>query len=367
MPQAITARNAKEKMEEAARALRGEDMDDGERAGALPDPPPAPDADQADGGQASGPQGSEPPTDGGQANQPPEGTQQQETEGAPESGELADLRRQHLALQKQFKALQAAITRPQQINAELRRKITALEAELQEAKSRADAGAGPDKSQSEDHELKAKLSAIREMMPEAADLLETTVAENRRLRGDVDQRLNAQESLRHAEASRKAQEMILSAQPDAFTIANSDGFQKWKASLGPETAETFDAVLANSFVNGEDGVRATLSILDAYLATQGGYDPAPSVGTPHVTPPASRPAMAQVPVPPAHQAPATPRPTDMAVPTRVGTRPVAGVPATFSSDSQLAEADIRIRRNPKDALSIAEQIKAQMLAQSRRR
>ena len=271
-----------------------------------------------------------------------EGASQEEQPGTPVPGgtaaapaegqDYAKLRQEHEALQKQFKAIQASVTPVQQERSELRRRLQALEEELRTRTVKTPAGdSRASGSPLDASDLKTKLDALREVIPEAADLFEATLQENLRIKSEVDQRIQSTELQRQEELAKATMGELFRQRPTAQQLSEDPNFWAWIDAQGPES-HYYREILKTPWVG--DNFQATLSILDAY--------PGAPMGTP--VPGASTPVKAIVPPPVAAPAPTAPRPTDMGVPTRGGALPNTQANPGKLTDSQIQEMDNTLRR-----------------------
>ena len=273
-----------------------------------------------------------------------------------EPKDYAKLKREHDSLLSRFKAIQANITKPQQINADLRRQKDAVEAELIELRSRmtpADSG-----SQEPSKAHNPHIDSVREVLPEVADALENYMAESQKQQKDLERRLDEQEKQRLADHANATMAELFRQRPEAQRQAADPNFWAWIDSL-PE-ASKFREFLLEPWVG--DHFPRTLAVFDAYSHIQG--DLARNQGAPVPFTPApvqTTPPIAAVP-------PTVQRPSDISAPMRSTTRPgIQGTASGVLSESQRQELDRELRGSgPVRAREIAEILERDWRLRARR-
>jgi len=250
---------------------------------------------------------------------------------APEGQDYARLRQDYEALQKQFKAIQASVTPVQQERSELRRKVQALEEELRGTVKTPQGDSVAEKTSLDAPEFKEKLDAIREVMPEAADLLEVSLRESQRLQAEATKRSNDAEIKRQEAIAKATMDELFRQRPIAQQLDTDPNFWAWIDAQGTES-NYYRKILSAPWEEGH--FQATLAILDAYPGAPLG---APTHGAP-------TPVAANVPPHVAATSHTAPRPTDIGVPIRGGVLPNTQANPGRLTESQVQEMEISMRR-----------------------
>lgn len=194
------------------------------------------------------------------ANLDPKASAQDEPDQPQKPGEKS-LQERYDILDRNFRAIQKAITPTQQENSRLKKRVSELEARLGEVEGDPEA---------QRTALKDKLLALKENLPEGAEVIEHTLSRLDRIESQNTSReqetLQVQKDVTMGEIYRQV--------PDAAAIGNNPEFWSWIDTHAPEAVASMKDILAKPWTY-EGGAEEVVSIFNAFKAMKAPKPPAP--------------------------------------------------------------------------------------------